>query len=246
MLRVQIPNTISNEVVTSNSIVKKALQNQGNLSDIEFGKIDLSDVYAGEPLPNEFKSNQRRRMTGESLFDLMAWHVDEVTGEGKSFELSTGEGVRIAVIDSGVDINHPILSGKINVNNAKSFVTDDRAINDLNGHGTMVSGIIAQIAPDAVMTPYKVIGVSSGDSLWTISAMLQAVNDGNDIINMSLGTYKCKDIESEKLTIKAFERAAKYAEKKRVIVVASSGNLALDLDEYYKTEHVRKDRKSVV
>ena len=128
-------------------------------------------------------------------------------------EKATGEGVRIALIDSGIDPNHPILSGKIDLEDAVSFISEDESIVDTNGHGTMVAGIIAQVAPDAKITPYRVISAASGDSAWTIQAIIQAVDDGNDLINMSLGTYKAADIEDELLTIKAFERAIEYAEE---------------------------------
>ncbi len=131
-----------------------------------------------------------------------------------------------------------MLINSINLTDAKSFVTDDTSVNDTNGHGTMVAGIIKQIAPGAKITPYKVMGDYDGDSAWVLMALIEAVDDGNDIINLSLGTYKCKDIKSERLIIKAFERAMQYAIKNDVIVVASSGNLGLDLDSYYKSEHM--------
>lgn len=99
--------------------------------------------------------------------------------------------------------------------------------------------MIAQIAPESVITVYKVIGEETGESDWTISAIIQAANNGNDIINMSLGTYKCDDVESELLTIEAYERAVQYAEEKECLVVASAGNKALDLDQYYEKEGIK-------
>lgn len=132
-----------------------------------------------------------------------------------------------------------MLADSIDLTNAKSFITGDSSVSDTNGHGTMVAGIVKQIAPEAKITPYRVIGDSSGESFWTINAIVQAVKDGNDIINASIGTYKSKDIKNDKLIIKAYERAVKYARKNNVIVIASAGNLGLDLSQYYKSEHIK-------
>lgn len=83
------------------------------------------------------------------------------------------------------------------------------------------------------------MGDSTGESLWTIDAIIQAVKDGNDIINASLGTYKDEDIENDKLIIEAFNRAINYARKNNVIVIASAGNNGLDLSKYYNNEHIK-------
>lgn len=239
LLHLELPKAVSTDDIVANEVVKSEVELVGYIPDIEIGRTDLGATYSGEVVIGEYQAYRRQRMSDEVLFDLMGWHVDEVTEERRSLEISTGEGVKIALIDSGVDYNHPVLAGSINLTNAQSFITGDSSVADTNGHGTMVAGIIKQVAPSAIITPYRVIGDSSGDSLWTISAFIEAVNDGNDIINASIGTYKCKDIQSEKLTIKAFERVIKYAKKNDVIVVASSGNLGLNLDQYYKTEHIQ-------
>lgn len=239
LLHLELPEAVSIDDIVTGKVVEDKIEIAGNIPDIELGRIDLGAIYTGEAILDTSQPHGTQRMTEEELFDLMGWHVDEVTKERRSLEISTGANVRIALIDSGVDYNHPILAENIDLTNAQSFITDDSSVADTNGHGTMVAGIIKQVAPSAIITPYRVIGDSTGDSTWTIGAFIEAVNDGNDIINASLGTYKCKDIKSEELTIKAFERAIKYAEKNDVIVVASSGNLGLNLDQYYSTEHIR-------
>jgi subtilisin family serine protease len=239
LLHLELPKAVSKDDIVANKDVKSEIELVGNIPDIEIGRRDLGATYSGEGIIGGHQTYSTQRMSDETIFDLMGWHVNEVTEERRSLEISTGEGVKIALIDSGVDYNHPVLAGSINLTNAQSFVTGDSSVSDTNGHGTMVAGIIKQVAPSAIITPYRVIGDSSGDSLWTISAFIEAVNDGNDIINASIGTYKCKDIQSEKLTIKTFERAIKFAKKNNVLVVASSGNLGLNLDQYYKTEHIK-------
>lgn len=239
LLHLELPETVSINDIVTDKVVKNGVELIGNIANIESDRMDLGATYSEDVVLGEYQTYKRQTTSEEVLFDLMGWHVDEVTEERRSLEISTGEGVKIALIDSGVDYNHPVLEDSIDLTNAQSFITGDTSVADINGHGTMVAGIIKQVAPSAIITPYRVIGDTSGDSLWTINAFIEAVNDGNDIINASLGTYKCKDIKSEKLTIKAFERAIKYAEKNDVIVVASSGNMGLNLDQYYQTEHIR-------
>ena len=71
------------------------------------------------------------------------------------------------------------------------------------GQGLLV--LLHKIAPEAEMIVYKVIGANTGDSAWTIEAIIQAAKDQCNVVNMSLGTYKCEDVESELLTIEALK-----------------------------------------
>ncbi|WP_368739660.1 S8 family peptidase [Enterococcus casseliflavus] len=174
--------------------------------------------------------NQRVYFEETDLFDQLSWHKSMITNEGASIELSTGAGVRIALIDSGVDLNHPILSTKIDLDSAVSFVPDEPYIQDMNSHGTSVAGVIAQIAPDAIITPYKVLSSTSGDSFWALQAIIQAVNDGQDILNMSFGTYKTIGELEDDIVIESFQRAVDYALDHSVLLVSSSGNIGADLD----------------
>ncbi|MFG5501710.1 S8 family serine peptidase, partial [Enterococcus faecalis] len=147
------------------------------------------------------------------------------------------------------DLKHPLIKKSLNLNKAKSFVNQDQAIEDTNGHGTMVAGVISQIAPKAQLTPYRVMSSIDGESLWTLQAMVQAINDKQDILNMSLGTYKSENINDEKLTIEAFKRAIQFAKEKNVLIVSSSGNQQIDLDTNYnqnKILHLPGDLEGVV
>ncbi len=239
-IHLDLPASVDKEELISHESIRPFISAKGNLPDISapqnpLNSIDLNNVSIDAAGDSRFRS----QLTDEELFDAMAWHVDEITDHRMSLDIAKGDGARIALIDSGVDTEHPILKGKINMEDSCSYVTDEAGIADHYGHGTGVAGILAQVAPQAEITVYKVIGEETGDSDWTIRAVIQAANDGNHIINMSLGTYKCEDVESELLTIEAFQRAIAYAETKNCIVVASAGNKSLDLDQYYETEHKR-------
>lgn len=177
-------------------------------------------------------------LEGKDFFNSLSWYKNKLISDNESWDMFDGGGVKIGIIDSGIDTAHPVLSPMIDMESSKTFVSDSSSVRDENGHGTLVAGVLAQVSPNATITPYKVISSADGESLWTIQAMIAAVNDKQNIINMSLGTYKYDSIEDERLTIEAFKRAILYAKEHNVIIVASAGNNGLDLDESYDREHL--------
>lgn len=231
------PETLQVEEIIQEECIQEKIEIKGELPKLEETKLLIEENMVSN-ITTESENLSSESNVGLNLFNMLAWHVNEVTENGQSLELARGNGVKIALIDSGVDTTHPVLAGKIDIVNGKSYVTGDDTITDLNSHGTATAGIIAQIAPDAIITPYKVIGAKDGESLWTIAAILDAVNDGNDVINLSLGTYKCLDDSEEHILINAFKRAIKYAENNNVEVFASSGNKSMNLDQNYETNKV--------
>ncbi|MBD1372091.1 S8 family serine peptidase [Hazenella sp. IB182357] len=173
----------------------------------------------------------------ESLHEQWAWHIEKTTNFGESYKIETGNHqTKIAVIDSGIDYQHPDLKNNI-IDMGKSFVPGSETAQDDMGHGTMVAGVIAAngklkgIGPDLGIIPYKVMGARDGESSWVIQAIIAAAKDNVDVINLSLGSYKSLDQEEDVAIIEAYRRAAKFAKKKGVIVVASAGNEALDLTD---------------
>jgi len=239
LINIKSEEYINEKEIMSNQVIRTATSDYGNLADIEQEGITLTDICTDSEAMFLEKTEIDSDADNIELLNSLAWHIDDVTDLKKSLDISTGEGVEIALIDSGVDYLHPLLVDKINLTDAKSYISEDATLNDTNGHGTMVSGVIAQISPAAQITPYRVIGESSGDSLWTIEAIVQATNDGKDIINMSLGTYKNVGDGSENLTVKAFERAADFALSKGVILVSSAGNKGMNLDSTYQEDLIR-------
>ncbi|MBM2851849.1 MAG: peptidase [Candidatus Nitrosotenuis sp.] len=141
-----------------------------------------------------------------------------------------GNGIKVAVIDTGVDYNHPDLfgfgpSGK--VVGGYDFIENDYSPIDTNGHGTEVAGIIAAngtlkgIAPSAKILAYRVSDTGEGvSSDLIIKAIQQAVTDGANVINISLGVNR---------TNERIDEAINYAVKKGVIVVTAAGNGGPDL-----------------
>ncbi len=136
-----------------------------------------------------------------------------------------GEGVKIAVIDTGVDFNHPDLIGwgpEGKVVGGYNFIQDGELPMDNNGHGTQVAGVLAAdgqikgIAPKAKILAYKVSedgNAVSSDLI--INAIEKAIEDKADIINISLGVNK---------TNNQIDSAVTKALEKEIFVVTAAGN----------------------
>ena len=138
-----------------------------------------------------------------------------------------GEGVTIAVIDTGIDKNHPNLKDRIV--DCRNFTDENNGrvdlVDDYVGHGTHTAGIIGAsdigdngiigVAPKCNLMILKALGKRGGKIEWIVNAINYAVEKKVDIINMSLGCT-C-DNESLK-------RAVKRAVDKGISCVAACGN----------------------
>ena len=113
-----------------------------------------------------------------------------------SWKSRTGIGVSIAIIDSGIDTEHPDLKGKVhesveaqNDNKRVLFVPSETG--DSAGHGTACAGIISSIAKDSELYSIKVLGAqASGDGHAFLAGLEYAIKRKFRIINLSLGTTK--------------------------------------------------------
>ena len=137
-----------------------------------------------------------------------------------------GSGIVVSIIDTGIDLNHPDLEGKII--GGYDFVDNDEMPEDTNGHGTQVAGIIAAngnlkgIAPNSKILMYKVS--EDGESVPShliIKAIEKSIEDGADIINISLGINQ---------TNTKIDQAVNKAVKNNIFVVTAAGNFGPELN----------------
>ncbi len=141
--------------------------------------------------------------------------------------ISTGENVRVAVIDGGINYSHPAFENM--ALSGYDYVDDDNDAfdepgGDNSGHGTFVAGVIHLIAPDAEIYGYRVCTPSGeGDGYLVAEAIMQAVEDGCLVINLSLA-----------MTVEhnAIADAILYAKSHEIIIVAASGNYNPDSNLY--------------
>lgn len=160
-------------------------------------------------------------------------YLVSVTGVNGAQMVSSGAGAAVAVLDTGVDTQHPAFAGRLATELAFNFVDNNTSVADVGdglnndgdidgltdegvGHGTFVAGLIALVAPDAVIVPVKVLDSEGVASNLTIAkGMFYAIDLGVDVINMSLGsTYSSA----------ALEDATREAYQAGIGVVAAAGN----------------------
>ncbi|MEZ5144607.1 MAG: S8 family serine peptidase [Acidimicrobiales bacterium] len=111
---------------------------------------------------------------------------------------ATGRGVRVAIIDSGIDADHPDLEGCVDVDGGIVVGLEDGEPTvspgpheDLFGHGTACAGIIHRLAPEARITSVRVLGEGlQGKAAVFLTGLAWAVDQGFDVINLSLGTTR--------------------------------------------------------
>ena len=172
------------------------------------------------------------------------WNINAVNAPESWNAGYTGEGVVVAVVDTGVDLDHPDLAGSIFVNAGEiagdgidndgngyvddvhgyDFAARDADPNDISGHGTHVAGTIAAanngfgatgIAPGATILPVRVLGDNGSGSSNAVAAGIRYAADlGADIINLSLGGGYSRAIDT----------AIDYARGLGSLIVAAAGN----------------------
>ena len=161
--------------------------------------------------------------------DEQTYHTDIKTANAWAYNNAAGKGIKVAVIDSGVEKNHAELKGKTTALNTYATPWNGAADND--GHGTHVSGIIAAkknngaggagIANNATIISIKALESNpitwgcGGDTASIIKALNTAVSKGARVINMSLsGNYYDA----------LYEETVNKAVNKGVVVVVAAGN----------------------
>ena len=151
--------------------------------------------------------------------------VPFIGGDIPRLEGIDGAGIKIAVIDTGVDFNHPDLLGwgpDGKVVGGYNFIEIGKPPLDTNGHGTQVAGVIAAdgflkgVAPKAKILAYKVS--ENGEAVASdliIKAIDKSIEDGADVINISLGVNK---------TNGSIDHAINRALANKIFVVTAAGN----------------------
>ena len=126
-----------------------------------------------------------------------AIQLDELSPEW-AFGGATGEGVRVAVIDSGIEADHPALDGCVDTEAGVTVATegDDPALvggphGDSFGHGTACAGIVHSIAPAATLVSVKVLGDGlNGTAAAFLRGLEWCVEEGIEVVNLSIGTTR--------------------------------------------------------
>ena len=257
---IQIDSQVNNDIVNSES---NNLLGEDNLDNKIKENVSHLDNRGGNLEHDE--DNLKSSIVRE-----YEWDIDKVTGGGESYKLysKSSSEVSIAILDSGVDLQNTGLLKNLS-NHSKNYVPnkgylgkeegEEGIISDIQdrlGHGTAV---VAQIVgddningvnPHVNVNVYRIFGTSSASPDWIVKAIYDAVDDGNDIINLSTGQYLMIDGEYEDgtndfETFLKYKKAIEYANRKGVIVVAALGNDSLNVSNQSDLLKLISSRKKV-
>jgi lantibiotic leader peptide-processing serine protease len=221
------------------------------IPDVKLQWIDPLNVieFNGEVADPPFSGS------ADFFFDLQ-WGHAAVGATSAWYNGVRGQGVRVAVLDTGFDLTHPDLAPNINLPLSANFVSGETlqyGLPDPFSHGSHVAGTIGAaendfgiigVAPEVELILVKVLrDAGSGSFADVISGIIHATNVGADIINMSLvanipkrGIY---DDDGNRIVgandvaalLNAINRATKYAYMNGTTIIASAGNDAINSNQ---------------
>jgi len=190
------------------SIEKKYDKINQMITEVESGfKFCTQNILKPKTVP--YQKNQSK------------WNLAMI-GADIATQYSKGQGIKIGVIDTGIDFSHKEFQGRTDPSLGKNFVADEPPI-DRQGHGTHVAGICAGetvgVATQADLYALKVLGDDGyGSEANVIKAIEWSIDNKMDIINMSLGSSGATSV---------FQNICAIAYSKGLILVAAAGNEAI-------------------
>jgi subtilisin family serine protease len=139
----------------------------------------------------------------------------------------TGEGVRVCILDSGIERGHPLVGElesavTIALDEDENAIVEEDTEGDLCGHGTACAGVVRSLAPECSISSVRVLGAGwTGTGGVLLAGLRYAVEQGFDVINMSLSTTK-------KPFAGVLHELADSAYFRRTVLVASAHNMPVE------------------
>lgn len=185
--------------------------------DVEYVEVDHEAHILG------FQSVDIHNKGVDSLQQSTPWGISKIRATEVHDTGDKGTGIKVCVIDTGIDYNHPDL--KANYKEGYNFLAGNTDPLDDNGHGTHVSGIIAAVdsdtgvvgvAPEASLYVLKVLDKNgSGSYTDIVSALQWAIDNEMEVVNMSFGGTSYS---------KALEDICNAANNVGILLIAAAGN----------------------
>lgn len=199
------------------------------------------------------------------------WNMHMMTKDPMNYVNDSNSHVKIGIIDSGITGDYRNALGD-KIHSAESFVPQggfngqdyDESGNpndteDRIGHGTSVTSLImgtdqmVGVNPNATIDEYRVFSKKGCNPSWVLKALIKAVDNGDDVINMSLGRYGIisggyfgQAGNNDSPEYQAWIRAVQYAKQHGSTVVVAAGNEGLNLDDPQAiTDYINKKNPQV-
>ena len=198
-------------------IIKCVLEHKGSVEEV--GTEDIAAVLGA--------SGMASGDLVEAMADVILWSLRLIFAP-YAWRFSTGSGVRVAVVDTGIDPRHPDLR----VYGGISYVPGVTSWRDDNGHGTHVAGTIAGVwngrgvvgvAPQARVYAVKVLNrQGSGRLSWILNGLMACYRAGMHVVNLSLGSGATT--HDPRVYNRAYESVGRRLRSKGILAVAAAGN----------------------
>lgn len=180
----------------------------------EIKSIDVSSEFSIIPSPNSGEPDVYLDLKVQSLWNLR--NIGAYGAQG----ISTGDGVKIGIIDTGIDYNHPQLRANFGEQKGYDFVEDNPDPMDEEGHGTHVSGTACSkeygVSLESRLYAVRVLDEDgAGFDSDIIAGIEWCIKNNIDVANMSLGSRDAS---------RAFEEICRIAYQHGLLLVAAAGN----------------------
>ena len=210
VLVLAVPQNAENRIITA------LLRNP----NVEFAEADY--LAFATAVPDTYFNNQWGMENVGQKINGVAGKVDADINAPTAWVTTLG-GVKVAILDTGINESHSDLTGKIVAH--QDFTGSSSSYNDVYGHGTHVAGIVAAntnngkgvagVCPQCLLLNGKVLNDSgSGAYSWIANGITWATNDGAKVINMSLGGSTSS---------RTLQNAVNYAWNNGVVITAAAG-----------------------
>ncbi|MBW2976588.1 S8 family serine peptidase [Candidatus Woesearchaeota archaeon] len=215
---------IDYELLENTNIEVKENLEEVSISTIKATEEDMEEIQNDVDVESVELDLDLELFGEEKLFELdeqtTPWGIERVNAPN-AWNKVTGKNIKIAILDTGIDISHPDLAD--NVKGGISFIDNTNYWDDDLGHGTSVAGVISAlndkigvvgVAPEAELYSVKVMGVSGGKLSNVLQGLQWAIDSNMDIVTMSLG-ITVDSLALRKMVDKAYFN--------NIILVAGSG-----------------------
>jgi len=215
--------------------------------DVEFAIEPMTDAQALEAID---PGTQSATAPQNAALFAWQWNMRAIRADAAWAAGSLGSSsVSVAILDTGIDYRWPDLSGRVDLSRSISLRPDEDArqdtwfgalnlnhITDLNGHGSLVSAVVASnsIVFAGVTTRTRLFGVkvcivfNTCSTAAILNGIVYAVNNGADVINMSLGGAFLKSANPGFVSV--INSVFNYANSRGTLIVVAAGNSAADID----------------